>query len=140
MENIYVYGQEWRKKGEEYHADPVTDTKFLRGLQHSDASGLVEFNTIFSGWYEGRVPHIHFKVFVGNNLRFTSQFYFDQAFQDRVYTNIDPYKQYGKCPFTLHNDIELAKATSEANGLILNPIWNNDQPLEASAKIGLTLA
>lgn len=132
-------GSNGEKTGEGYHADPVTDTKFLRGLQHSDTSGLVEFNTIFPGWYEGRIPHIHFKVFVGKTLRFTSQFYFDQDFQNKVYTSIEPYKQYGKCPIALQNDIELAKATSAVNGLILNPIWDDNQPLEASAKIGLKL-
>ena len=132
-------GSNGQKIGDEYHADPISEAKFLRGRQHADASGLVEFNTIFPGWYEGRVPHIHFKVFVGETLRFTSQFYFDQDFQDKIYTSIEPYKQYGKCPIALQNDTALAEAKTTIKGLILKPTWNNDQALEASAKIGVQL-
>lgn len=36
---------------------------YLRGLQVSDASGVVRFTTIFPGTYQGRWPHIHFEVF-----------------------------------------------------------------------------
>ena len=36
--------------------------KFLRGFQVTDDSGVVEFQTIYPGWYMGRTVHIHFKV------------------------------------------------------------------------------
>ena len=41
------------------------DLVFLRGVQISDAQGIVEFKTIFPGHYPGRVNHIHMKVHVG---------------------------------------------------------------------------
>lgn len=41
----------------------VTDQNYLRGVQGSDAAGLVTFETIFPGCYAGRWPHIHFEVY-----------------------------------------------------------------------------
>jgi protocatechuate 3,4-dioxygenase beta subunit len=41
------------------------DLVFLRGVQITDAQGIVEFKTIFPGHYPGRVNHIHMKVHVG---------------------------------------------------------------------------
>src|SRR5262245_11395418 len=62
--------------------------KFLRGYQITDASGAVEFTTIYPGWYPGRTVHIHFKVrtFDGaqTTFDFTSQLYFDDAVNDQV--------------------------------------------------------
>ena len=44
----------------------VTDQNYLRGVQETDASGLVTFSTIFPACYSGRMPHIHM---VNNALR-----------------------------------------------------------------------
>ena len=41
----------------------VTDQNYLRGVQGSNAAGLVTFQTIFPGCYAGRWPHIHFEVY-----------------------------------------------------------------------------
>jgi protocatechuate 3,4-dioxygenase beta subunit len=41
------------------------DLVFLRGVQITDARGIVEFKTIYPGHYPGRVNHIHMKVHVG---------------------------------------------------------------------------
>jgi protocatechuate 3,4-dioxygenase beta subunit len=47
---------------------PPTDNKvFLRGVQLSNAEGVVEFTTIYPGHYMGRVNHIHMKVHVGGS-------------------------------------------------------------------------
>jgi protocatechuate 3,4-dioxygenase beta subunit len=74
------------------------EKKFLRGYQVSDGSGVVEFVTIYPGWYPGRTPHIHFKVrlYAGQNrsYEFTSQLYFDDAFTDRIYAR-PPYQGKG---------------------------------------------
>lgn len=64
--------------------------KFLRGFQRTLWDGGAEFVTVYPGWYEGRAPHIHFKVRpLGDDGRptheFTSQLYFDDALTDRVY-------------------------------------------------------
>jgi protocatechuate 3,4-dioxygenase beta subunit len=44
------------------------DETYLRGIQVSDADGLVNFTTIFPGWYPGRITHIHFQIYLNNNL------------------------------------------------------------------------
>ncbi|WP_228235173.1 intradiol ring-cleavage dioxygenase [Allomuricauda sp. M10] len=40
-----------------------TSNHFLRGRQSSDTNGLVEFATIFPGWYNGRATHIHVHIY-----------------------------------------------------------------------------
>lgn len=66
---------------------------FLRGHQITDANGVAKFITIYPGWYRGRTVHIHFKIRY-DNLEFTSQLFFDDAFTDVVYTQ-EPYAQTG---------------------------------------------
>ena len=73
-------------------SDPSFNTKgqkWLRGYQTTDASGRVQFTTIYPGWYQGRATHIHFKVRTepGSNAgtEFTSQFFFDDALSDIVH-------------------------------------------------------
>ena len=41
----------------------VTDQNYLRGIQVSDATGTVTFDSIFPACYSGRWPHIHFEVY-----------------------------------------------------------------------------
>lgn len=68
--------------------------KFLRGYQVTDAKGLIQFITIYPGWYPGRAVHIHFKIRI-DNYEFTSQLFFDDAFTDQVYLQ-EPYAQRGE--------------------------------------------
>lgn len=73
--------------------------KFLRGYQTTDTNGVVQFTTIYPGWYPGRTVHIHFKVraqaATGQNYEFTSQLYFDDAVTDQVHRQL-PYAQHGQ--------------------------------------------
>ncbi len=50
-----------------------TSNHFLRGRQVSNADGLVEFSSIFPGWYNGRSTHIHVHIYnaSGNSLLVT---------------------------------------------------------------------
>src|SRR5205814_677685 len=58
-------------------ANHTVGRKFLRGYQISDTGGLVQFSTIYPGWYQGRAVHIHFKIRTNpsgsTGLEFTSQ-------------------------------------------------------------------
>ena len=38
------------------------DETYLRGAQATNADGIVEFKTVYPGWYQGRTVHIHAKV------------------------------------------------------------------------------
>ena len=58
---------------------------FLRGVQRTNASGVARFDTIFPGWYRGRTPHIHMKVFVAGDEVHTGQVFFRPAVTKRIY-------------------------------------------------------
>jgi protocatechuate 3,4-dioxygenase beta subunit len=58
---------------------------FCRGVQMTDATGLVRFTTIYPGWYTGRITHVHFRVYLGNALEATSQLAFPQTITAEVY-------------------------------------------------------
>lgn len=65
--------------------------KFLRGHQRTDADGFARFNTIYPGWYPGRTPHIHFKVFLAASHMVTGQLYFPDHVTENVYATRHPY-------------------------------------------------
>lgn len=90
---------------------------YLRGYQTVDERGLVEFVTVFPGWYPGRTIHIHFKVRFfdevgGVTWERTSQLYFRDAFADFL-LDADPYDARG--PRDTHNadDLIFADGGSE---------------------------
>jgi protocatechuate 3,4-dioxygenase beta subunit len=58
---------------------------FMRGVQVTNADGVVEFTTIYPGWYMGRTVHIHAKVHLDNRTALTTQLYFDDAFTEKVH-------------------------------------------------------
>lgn len=63
---------------------------YCRGVQYTDADGVATFTTIYPGWYEGRVTHIHFQVFLtsySNTAQATeiSQMAFPDAITTAVY-------------------------------------------------------
>ena len=70
----------------------ATNQNYLRGVQETDFSGKVLFQTIFPACYQGRWPHIHFEVYeslaaatnVDNRIA-TSQIALPKATCDLVY-------------------------------------------------------
>ncbi len=48
---------------------PTDELTFLRGVQITDARGMVAFHTIFPGYYAGRCNHIHLKLHTGGQMR-----------------------------------------------------------------------
>lgn len=67
---------------------------YLRGYQITNSAGLVEFLTIYPGWYSGRTPHIHciVRIMSGTTTtyEFISQFFFTDELTAKVYT-LAPY-------------------------------------------------
>ena len=45
------------------YSEGVEGENYLRGVQETDASGRVRFESTFPGAYSGRWPHIHFEVY-----------------------------------------------------------------------------
>lgn len=80
------------------YSSGVTDQNYLRGVQSSGSDGLVVFDTIFPGCYDGRMPHMHFEVYrsqalasgYANKLR-TSQIAFPEAICQQVYSSATGY-------------------------------------------------
>lgn len=64
-------------------AEYLPDRTFLRGSQPTDSNGMVEFDTIFPGWYPGRTVHIHLMVHIDDTV-LTSQLYFPEHVSDLV--------------------------------------------------------
>lgn len=65
---------------------------FLRGTQFTDSDGQVSFATIYPGWYPGRTPHIHFKIFLDAATLVTGQLYFPDPLTERIYATASPYR------------------------------------------------
>lgn len=58
---------------------------YLRGAQVTGADGIVEFATIYPGWYRGRTTHIHAMVHLDRTSALTTQIYFDESVTAKVY-------------------------------------------------------
>ena len=41
----------------------VQGENYLRGVQAAGADGILTFNSVFPGCYQGRWPHVHFEVY-----------------------------------------------------------------------------
>ncbi len=74
--------------------DEGAGTTFLRGTQTADANGIVEFLTIYPGWYRGRAVHIHLRVHLADTTVLTSQMFFDGDYTAGVYAAA-PYAEFG---------------------------------------------
>ncbi len=74
-----------------------TSVHFLRGRQTTDANGLVQFTSVFPGWYSGRAPHIHVHIYdaSGRSLLVT-QIAFPTDVCDTVYTTATSFYTRGK--------------------------------------------
>ena len=118
------------------HVEPTNEAQFLRGAQITDADGNVSFTTIVPGWYEPRIPHIHFKVLVNEQEMVVGEFNFQQEFCDQLFTSHETYKKYGKSPYNFQNDKTLEGIT-EGHGMVLNPKVKDAETVWASAKIGV---
>ncbi len=70
-------------------------TTFLRGTQFSDEAGVAAFDTIYPGWYPGRTPHVHYKVFLNDRTVLTSQLFLPDRASATVYENVAPYAARG---------------------------------------------
>lgn len=85
-----------------YHASET----FLRGVQTSDSNGQVSFTTIYPGWYNGRITHVHFEIFLNNSLTSTpvkiSQMAFPASVTTAVY-NSSLYSSHGQNSITSYS-------------------------------------
>lgn len=93
---------------------------YLRGTQFSAADGLVRFTTIYPGWYPGRTPHIHVKVFLDEKTVLTGQIYFPDEMSGRVYQRKAPYSKRPVADTSNKTDWLFNQATKEGGGIVMN--------------------
>jgi protocatechuate 3,4-dioxygenase beta subunit len=106
-----------------WHCDAVgsyseSGERYLRGEQVTDADGMVEFVTIYPGWYRGRAVHAHLKVFLGSTTAVTTQLFFDEAFTDSVHAR-EPYSSTGDRDVRIDDDMVYSEADAEGTPLLL---------------------
>ncbi|MFG1924252.1 protocatechuate dioxygenase [Cryptosporangium sp. NPDC048952] len=66
-------------------AQPGDDGTYLRGAQVTGANGIARFTTIYPGWYVGRAPHVHVKVYARRTTVLSTQLFLDDTVNDQVY-------------------------------------------------------
>ena len=115
--------------------EPTDSDVFMRGGQVTDENGLVAFETIFPGWYDPRVTHIHVKVSRDGETFLTTQLYFTDELVADIYANHKDYKDYGPCPYNLNNDSAL-RDLNEETGVVLKTERTEDQ-LTATVRLGI---
>ena len=117
----------------------TTGQKFLRGYQLTDATGKVQFLTIYPGWYSGRAVHIHFMIRTtgadAQSYEFVSQFFFDDALSDQVFTQ-EPYASKGDRDTRNTNDNIYGGGGDQ---LLLAVTGDNANGYAAAINIGLDL-
>ena len=122
-------------------AEQSVGKRFLRGYQTTDANGVVNFTTIYPGWYSGRAVHVHFKIrtFSGSQktLEFTSQLFFDDSISDAVYTQ-SPYSTRGARDTRNAADIVYTSNNNSGAGLLAD-LTRIATGYQASFAIGLRL-
>lgn len=100
--------------------DEGSGTTFMRGSQTTDADGIVEFSTIYPGWYSGRVAHIHVRVHLGDTNVLTTQLYFDDDYTNEVFAT-PPYAEFGPQDTTWASDGLIGDPTRDGTAITLTP-------------------
>jgi protocatechuate 3,4-dioxygenase beta subunit len=106
---------------------------YLRGYQITDANGEVNFVTIFPGWYNGRICHIHFQVFVSSLYSAVSQFSYPIDIKNALYAANPTLYTKGADPKTFANDFIFSDGYAyQLANLDLAPDGAYDSYLEVS--------
>ncbi|GCE01946.1 protocatechuate dioxygenase [Embleya hyalina] len=72
---------------------PQDDKRYLRGAQVTDNQGIVQFTTIWPGWYRGRTVHVHAMVHIDNERTLTTQLMMDESLNSTVFAE-PPYAEH----------------------------------------------
>lgn len=107
-----------------------TNVHFLRGRQTTDANGLVNFETIYPGWYSGRATHIHVHIYSasGKSLLVT-QIAFPEDISKTVFTTATSFYKKGQ-----------QDTTNARDGIFSDGVSLEMATLKGNIKDGYTLA
>jgi protocatechuate 3,4-dioxygenase beta subunit len=108
---------------------------YLRGIQTTDASGQVNFTTIYPGWYQGRATHIHIEVKVNSRSVKVTQIAFPETINNTVYGS-SVYASRGANPMSnLSDDIFRDSLASE----LVTPAGDPASGYSASCQVGIAV-
>jgi protocatechuate 3,4-dioxygenase beta subunit len=133
-------------------ANNTVGKKFLRGYQLTDENGLVNFTTIYPGWYSGRTVHIHGKVRTFSadgtaSYAFNTQLFFDDTLSDQVFAtapyNTHPNRDTVNSTDMVYNGTDQGAATPDAHDLgekMLLTLTKDGDGYKTSLNIGVDLS
>ena len=123
----------------DFKQETTVNETWLRGYQVTDKNGMCKFKSIFPGWYEGRITHVHAKVHVKNKTVLTTNFFFPKEMEDKIYQNNTSLYPKGINPIALSNDIELRvdKDTKRHDTLLMKLEKDHKGNLSASYTIAV---
>lgn len=124
MQNLRVNIWHCDKDGNYSGYQTQTGLTYLRGYQITDADGYVEFTTVLPGWYNGRICHIHFQVYVSSVYAAVSQLAFPSEIKNQLYLDNATLYTKGVDPLTFATDgifadgyaLQLATLTPNPDG------------------------
>jgi len=118
---------------------------FLRGIQLSDANGVVSYRTVFPGFYMGRTNHIHFKVRIGDGKSFeaghvshTGQLFFPEGLAVRLMEH-EPYSKHKIHRTTQEEDHVYSDQHGELSIARIAPLHGADFAAGMSAELIATI-
>jgi protocatechuate 3,4-dioxygenase beta subunit len=109
---------------------------FLRGRSTTSPGGQVTFLTIYPGWYALRTPHIHLKIFEGENCNTTTQLYLPEGRNQDLYRSADYARQVEQDTFN-NTDPVIGNSPGNTNSLWID-IEERSEGFSGAAKIAIT--
>ncbi|MFE1322831.1 protocatechuate dioxygenase [Kitasatospora phosalacinea] len=101
---------------------PQDDKRYLRGAQVTNQDGIVEFTTVWPGWYSGRTVHVHAMVHIDDERTLTTQVMMDESLNTAVFAEA-PYSTHtGRDTFndgdSIYQPSMLLKVTEDGDGYL----------------------
>jgi protocatechuate 3,4-dioxygenase beta subunit len=115
---------------------PTDDKRYLRGAQVTNSDGIVEFTTVWPGWYRGRTIHIHAMVHFSNERVLTTQMMFDEDLNSKIMAMAPYSARTGRDTFndndTIYRDGMLMKVTEDGDGYLGVIVFSADSDKDGS--------
>jgi protocatechuate 3,4-dioxygenase beta subunit len=123
----------------DFKVENTVNETWLRGYQLTDENGMCKFKSIFPGWYEGRITHLHAKVHIENKTVLTTNFFFQKEMENEIYQSNASLYPKGINPIPVLQDIELKvdKDTKRHDTLLMKLEKDSKGNLTASYTIAI---
>ncbi|OJJ38293.1 hypothetical protein ASPWEDRAFT_24240 [Aspergillus wentii DTO 134E9] len=96
------------------------NTHFLRGIQQTDSDGVIQFETLFPGYYNHRATHVH-----EAHASHVTNVFFDESLKSEIYKTY-PYNQDPNNYTTNADDVMLPKIVEAGVDPIMQYVYVGD--------------